>query len=1101
MRFNLSEWALRNRSLVLYAMIVVALAGALSYLQLGRSEDPPFTFKAMVVRTLWPGATADEVARQVTERIEKTLMETGDYEYIRAYSRPGESQVIFAARDSMRSGEIPDLWYQVRKKVGDIRQTLPEGVVGPFFNDEFGDTFGNIYALTGEGFDYAVLKDYADRIQLELQRLDDVGKVELIGLQDEKIWIEVDNTRLATLGIPLQAVREALAQQNAVVPAGFFETPTDRVQLRVDGGFGSVEQIREFPIRAGDRTIRLGDIATVQRGFADPAAPKMRFMGEDAIGIGVSMHAGGDILRLGQALEREFARLQEGLPAGMSLRKVADQPAAVDESIGEFVRVLAEAVAIVLLVSFFSLGFRTGLVVAVSIPLVLAMTFVAMDWFGVGLHKISLGALVLALGLMVDDAIIAVEMMAIKMEQGYDRFRAAGFAWTNTAFPMLTGTLVTAAGFLPIATAASSTGEYTRSLFQVVTIALLVSWIAAVLFIPWLGDRMLPDMAGREAPPPLLQRLATRLTRLRARGGARSPHAEAVHTARATEPRETAAQQARARAEASTGASAAPNLHAPHDPYQTRFYRRFRGLLDWTLVHRGWVIGATAAAFVLSLAMFRFVPQQFFPDSVRPELMVDMELAEGSSLRATEAQARRLETMLAMREDIDNHVAYIGTGSPRFYLPLDQQLPQANFAQFVVRAGDLEARETLRTWLIDEVAPRFPDLQLRVTRLENGPPVGYPVQFRVSGEHVERVRAIAGEVAAQVRENPHVANVNLDWSEPSKVVRLVIDQDRARALGISSQQVAQFLSGSLSGLQVSTYREDNELIGILLRGPEDERARLDLLGSLAIPGAGGQPVPLSQVATLEYAFEDGIIWHRDRLPTVTVRADIRDATTPPSVVAQILPTLGDIRAALPPGYRLETGGTVEDSARGQDSIKAGLPLFLFVVVTLLMLQLRSLSRTALVLLTAPLGLVGVTLFLLVFRVPFGFVAMLGTIALAGMIMRNSVILVDQIEQDIAAGHPRWDAVVDATVRRFRPIVLTALAAILAMIPLSRSVFFGPMAVAIMGGLTVATVLTLVFLPALYAAWFKVRRDEPGRPGPGQPGAGDAGPLPAAAPPA
>ncbi|HRO26713.1 MAG TPA: efflux RND transporter permease subunit [Luteimonas sp.] len=1041
MRFNLSVWALRNRSLVLYAMLVVAVAGALSYLQLGRSEDPPFTFKAMVIQTSWPGATAGEVARQVTERIEKKLMETGDYEYIRSYSRPGESMVIFAARDSMRSKDVPGLWYEVRKKVGDIRGTLPEGVVGPFFNDEFGDTFGNIYALTGEGFDYAVLKDYADRIQLQLQRVPDVGKVELIGLQDEKVWIEVSNTKLATLGIPLLSVREALAQQNAVTPAGFFETPSDRVQLRVEGAFASVDEIRAFPVRAGDRTVRLGDIATVTRGFADPAAPRMRFMGEDAIGLGVSMHEGGDILRLGKTLEQEFARLQRSLPAGMELRKVADQPAAVDESIDEFMRVLAEAVTIVLLVSFFSLGFRTGLVVAVSIPLVLAMTFTVMAWFGVGLHKISLGALVLALGLMVDDAIIAVEMMAIKMEQGHDRVTAAGYAWSHTAFPMLTGTLVTAAGFLPIATAASSTGEYTRSLFEVVTIALLVSWVAAVLFIPWLGDKMLPDFAKQRGKPSLWSRLRASST------------------------------------PASEGGSASASSVA-HDPYQRPFYLRFRRLLDWSLRHRWLVIGATAATFALSLAMFRFVPQQFFPDSVRPELMVDMELAEGSSLRATEAQARRLEEMLAGREGIDNHVAYVGTGSPRFYLPLDQQLPQANFAQFVVRASDLDARESLRDWLLDEVAPRFPELQLRVTRLENGPPVGYPLQFRVSGEHVEQVRALAGQVAAQVRANPHVANVNLDWDEPSKVVRLRVDQDRARVLGISSQHVAQFLSGSLSGLRVSTYREDNELIGVLLRGTGDERSRLDLLGSIAVPLAGGQSVPLSQVAVIEHGFEDGIIWHRDRLPTITVRADIRDGLTPPTVVAQILPTLDGIRAALPEGYLLETGGTVEDSARGQDSIKAGLPLFLFVVVTLLMLQLRSLSRTALVLLTAPLGLIGVTLFLLVFRVPFGFVAMLGTIALAGMIMRNSVILVDQIEQDIAAGQARWDAVIDATVRRFRPIVLTALAAILAMIPLSRSAFFGPMAVAIMGGLTVATVLTLLFLPALYAAWFKVRRDEP-----------------------
>ena len=1045
-RFNLSEWALANRGLVLYAMLVVAIVGAWSYMRLGQSEDPPFTFKAMVIRTVWPGATAEEVARQVTERIEKKLMETGDYEFIRSYSRPGESQIVFMARDSMRSQEIPALWYQVRKKVGDIRATLPADVIGPFFNDEFGDTFGNIYALTGAGFDYAVLKDYADRLQLQLQRVPDVGKVELIGLQDEKIWIEISNTRLATLGIPLAAVQDALAQQNAVAPAGFYETGSERVQLRVDGAFDSVDAIRAFPIRAGDRTIRLDDVATVRRGFADPAAPRMRFMGEDAIGIAVSMHDGGDILRLGRTLETEFARLEQTLPAGMQLRRVADQPQAVRDSVGEFVKVLAEAVVIVLLVSFVSLGFRTGLVVAVSIPLVLAMTFAVMHYFGIGLHKISLGALVLALGLMVDDAIIAVEMMAIRMEQGYSRLKAAAFAWTSTAFPMLTGTLVTAAGFLPIATAASSTGEYTRSLFQVVTIALVVSWIAAVLFIPYLGEKMLPDLANPQPPKP--GSLAARVRAWRERAADRHP------------------------AFADMLAPKPVGAH-DHDPYQRPFYRRFRRWLEWSLSHRWLVIGATAGMLVASVLLFRFVPQQFFPDSTRLELMVDLELAEGSSLRATQAQAERLEAMLEGRPGVANYVAYVGTGSPRFYLPLDQQLPQANFAQFVVMTTDPDAREQVRSWLIDDIAPRFPELQLRVTRLETGPPVGYPVQLRVSGEHVERVRAIAREVAERVRANPHTTNVNLDWDEPSKVVRLVIDQDRARALGVSSQQVAHFLSGSLSGLRVSVYREGNELVEMLMRGSGDERADLDMLGSLAVPTPSGQPVPVSQIATLEYGFEDGIIWHRDRLPTVTVRADIRDATTPPTVVAQILPTLDGIRAELPQGYLLETGGTLEDSERGQESIKAGLPLFLFVVVTLLMIQLRSLSRSLLVLLTAPLGLIGVTLFLLLFRVPFGFVAMLGTIALAGMIMRNSIILVDQIEQDIAAGHERWDAIIDATVRRFRPIVLTAAAAILAMIPLSRSVFFGPMAVAIMGGLTVATVLTLIFLPALYAAWFRV----------------------------
>ncbi len=1050
-RFNLSEWALGNRPLVLFAMLAFAIIGAWSYKHLGQSEDPPFTFKVMVVRTNWPGATAEQVSRQVTEPIEKALLNTGQYEFIRSYSRPGESQVIFVARDSLRSKAIPDLWYQVRKRVGDIKPTLPREIVGPFFNDEFGDTFGNIYALTGQGFDYAVMRDYADRIQLELQRVPDVGKIELEGLQDEKVWIELSNTKLATLGVSLQQVQQALADQNAIAATSFFETPTDRVQLRVTGQFQSVEDIRSFPIQAGDRTVHLGDIAEIKRGFADPASPKMRFMGEDAIGIAVAMKDGGDILKLGSTLDAEFERLQKTLPAGMQLRKVSDQPHAVEESVGEFVQVLTEAVVIVLLVSFFSLGLRTGLVVGVTIPLVLAMTFFVMHYFGIGLHKISLGALVLALGLLVDDAIIAVEMMATKMEQGYDRLRAASFAWESTAFPMLTGTLITAAGFLPIATAASSTGEYTRSLFQVVTIALVVSWIAAVLFIPYLGDKMLPDLFNPQPPKP--ESLAGRWHARRLQWADRHP---------------------------AFARWIAPKVHAhDHDPYQRPFYVRFRRFLDVCLRHRWWVIAATAALFVFSLLIFRFVPQQFFPDSTRPELMVDIELAEGASLQATQAQAAKLEKLLKDREGISNYVAYVGTGSPRFYLPLDQQLPATNFSQFVVLTENTKAREATRDWLLKDVIPQFPDVQMRVTRLENGPPVGYPVQMRISGEHIEQVQAIARQVEAKVRANPHVMNVNLDWSEPSKVVRLVIDQDRARALGVSSAQVSQLLGTSLSGMSVSTYREGNRLIEMLLRGPDNERVRLDMLGSLAIPTSSGTSVTLSQVARLEYVFEDGIIWHRNRLPTVTVRADIADAKQPLDVVQQILPTLEEIRAGLPSGYLLETGGTVEDSTRGQDSIKAGMPLFLIVVATLLMLQLRSFSRAAMVLVTAPLGIIGATLFLLLFRAPFGFVALLGTIALAGMIMRNSVILIDQIQQDIDAGHDRWHAIIDATVRRFRPIVLTALAAVLAMIPLSRSAFYGSMAISIMGGLIVGTVLTLVFLPALYAAWFRVKPDEAG----------------------
>ncbi|MHA6163949.1 efflux RND transporter permease subunit [Pseudomonas sichuanensis] len=1021
MGFNLSAWALRNRQIVLFLMILLAAIGAMSYTKLGQSEDPPFTFKAMVIRTLWPGATAEEVSRQVTERIEKKLMETGEYEKIVSFSRPGESQVTFMARDSLHSKDIPELWYQIRKKVADIKHTLPPEAQGPFFNDEFGTTFGNIYALTGEGFDYAVLKDYADRIQIQLQRVKDVGKVELIGLQDEKIWIELSNVKLATLGVPLAAVQQALREQNAVSTAGFFETPSERLQLRVSGRFDSVEQIRQFPIRVGDRTFRIGDVAEVQRGFNDPPAPRMRFMGEDAIGLAVSMKDGGDILVLGKALEGEFARLAEGLPAGMQLRKVSDQPAAVKAGVGEFVQVLVEALAIVLLVSFFSLGLRTGLVVALAIPLVLAMTFALMHYFGIGLHKISLGALVLALGLLVDDAIIAVEMMAIKMEQGYDRLKAASYAWTSTAFPMLTGTLITAAGFLPIATAASSTGEYTRSIFQVVTIALLTSWVAAVVFVPYLGERLLPDLAK-------------------------------LHAAR----------------HGSDG-------HAP-DPYATPFYQRVRRVVEWCVRRRKTVILLTIAAFVGSILLFRFVPQQFFPASGRPELMVDLKLAEGASLNNTAERVKQLEALLKQQDGIDNYVAYVGTGSPRFYLPLDQQLPAASFAQFVVLAKSLEDRERLRSWLIATLDEQFPDLRSRVTRLENGPPVGYPVQFRITGEHIEKVRALAREVAAKVRENPHVVNVHLDWEEPSKAVYLDIDQDRARALGVSTAHLSSFLQSSLTGSTVSQYREDNELIEILLRGTPEERRELGNLGSLALPTDNGPSVALSQVATLEYGFEEGIIWHRNRLPTVTVRADIYDKEQPATLVKQIQPTLQQIKAQLPDGYLLEVGGTVEDSERGQRSVNAGMPLFIVVVLSLLMIQLRSFSRMFMVFLTAPLGLIGVTLFLLVFRQPFGFVAMLGTIALAGMIMRNSVILVDQIEQDIAAGMQRWQAIIEATVRRFRPIVLTALAAVLAMIPLSRSVFYGPMAVAIMGGLIVATVLTLLFLPALYAAWFRVRKD-------------------------
>ncbi|EJB8463725.1 efflux RND transporter permease subunit [Acinetobacter baumannii] len=1039
MKFNLSEWALNNKGIVLYFMLLLGIIGAISYSKLSQSEDPPFTFKVMVVQTYWPGATAKEVSTLVTDRIEKELMTTGQYDKIMAYSRPGESMVTFVAKDSLTSAQIPDVWYNVRKKVNDIRHELPSGVQGPFFNDEFGDTFGNIYVLTGKDFDYALLKEYADRLQLQLQRVKDVGKVELIGLQDQKIWIEISNTKAVQLGIPVSAIQEALQKQNSMASAGFFETGTDRIQIRVSGQLQSVDDIKKMPLLVGDKTIQLGDVADVYRGFSQPAQPRMRFMGDNGIGIAVSMRKGGDIIALGKNLETEFAQLQKTLPLGMKLQKVSDQPVAVQRSIHEFVKVLAEAVIIVLLVSFFSLGFRTGLVVAFSIPLVLAMTFAGMNLFDVGLHKISLGALILALGLLVDDAIIAVEMMAIKMEQGYSRIKAAGFAWKTTAFPMLTGTLITAAGFLPIATAQSSTGEYTRSIFQVVTIALLVSWVAAVLFVPYLGEKLLPDFTKTGHQAPWYVRLWARVTK--------KPQPQTV----------------------------AISQDHHYDPYQSSFYLRFRKMVEFCVTYRKTVIATTVGIFVLSVLMFKMVPQQFFPPSNRAEILVDLKLEEGASLTATEQAVKKVEQFLSKQKGIDNYVAYVGTGSPRFYLPLDQQLPQASFAQFVVLASSLDDRDEIRRSLETQIKQLLPQVRTRVSLLENGPPVGYPLQYRVSGEDLNLVRKEAQQVARVISENPNTTNVHLDWGEPSKIISIQIDQDRARQMGVSSLDLANFLNASITGSAIEQYREKRELIEIRLRGDKAERVEVASLASLAVPTANGTTVPLAQIAKIEYKFEDGLIWHRNRLPTITVRADIRTNLQPATVVGELAESMDKLRAELPSGYLIEVGGTVEESARGQSSVNAGMPLFLAVVMTLLMVQLKSLSRATIVFLTAPLGLIGVVLFLLLFNKPFGFVAMLGTIALSGMIMRNSLILIDQIEQDRQAGHPTWEAIIDATVRRFRPIILTALAAVLAMIPLSRSIFFGPMAVAIMGGLIVATLLTLFFLPALYAAWFKVKK--------------------------
>jgi len=1038
-RFNLSEWALRHRSIVLFAIIVFAVAGFLAYERLGQSEDPPFTFRVMVVKTNWAGASALEVEQQVTDRIERKLQEVANIDWVRSYSKPGESLVLFALKDSAPLASVPEAFDRVRKKIGDIRNQLPAGIQGPFFNDEFGDTYTNIYALTGDGFGYRQLKEYGDRMRAELLRVPGVAKVDFIGEQEEKVFIELSNAKLATLGVEPAQIIETLARQNAVAAAGVFDTATDRIFVRASGAFDSVDAIRDISIRANNRVFRLGDIATVKRGYVDPPQQKMRWHGREALGLGVTMVKGGDVIELGHSVERVAARVQAQLPVGVELAQVASMPRAVQTSINQFLRALTEAVLIVLAVSLVSLGLRTGLVVAVSIPLVLAVTFLCMWLFDIGLHKISLGALILSLGLLVDDAIIAVEMMAIKLEQGFDRFSAASFAYTSTAFPMLTGTLVTVAGFLPIAIAKSSTGEYTRSIFQVSAIALIASWVVAVVVIPYLGYKMLPDFS-KPRPAPLWQRLLARMR------GRPTPAMIAAH-------------------------------HGDTEAvYRTPFYNRLRRTIAWCVDHRKLVLVGTLAIFVGALALFRFVPQQFFPASSRMELLVDVRLPEGSSFAASLDATKRLEAILEKDPGIESFVSYVGIGSPRFYLPLDQQLQQASFAQVVVLAESIEAREQVRTRVLDLFATDFPELRGRVSRLENGPPVGFPVQFRVSGENVATVRALAQKVADVLRRDPGTDQVQFDWDEPSKVIRVVIDQNKARVLGISSQELATFLNNSLSGYSVTYYREADKRIEVVLRGAAEERAKMSFLKDLAMPTRGGRAVPITQIADIKYDLEPGIVWRRNQLPTITVRSDVRGNEQGPDVAARIERNLSALRAELPLGYHVEIGGAIEDSARGQRSIAAGMPLLVIVVLSLLMIQLQSFARVFMVVLTAPLGLIGVVLALLAFGKPFGFVALLGTIALAGIIMRNSVILVDQIDQDIAAGQSQWDAVVGATVRRFRPIVLTAAAAVLALIPLVRSDFFGPMAVAMMGGITFATVLTLLFLPALYAQWFGVRME-------------------------
>jgi multidrug efflux pump len=1021
--FNLSRWALEHIPLTRYLMAVLLIGGMLSYARLGQDEDPPFTFRAMVVRATWPGATALQMAEQVADKLEKKLQETPYIDKIRSYSKPGETTIILQLRESTPPKETAASWYQVRKKIGDIRATLPAGVNGPYFNDEFGDTYGSIVALSGEGFTYAEVKDYADFVRQQLLRVKSVAKVELFGVQDERITIEFSQKKFAQLGITMDSVVAQLAAQNSVEGTGILVTPTDNLQVRVTGALMTVKDLQELDLRANGTSFKLGDFATVRREYRDPPQDKMRFNGKDVIGLGISMEKGGNIIELGKSLDSTLAAVTVKLPVGVELSRVADQPKAVIASVSEFLNTLVEAVLIVLAVSFLALGLHTkpfrldirpGLVVGLTIPLVLAITFLFMRILDIDLHKISLGALIIALGLLVDDAIIAVEMMVRKMEEGFSRFDAATFAYTSTAMPMLTGTLITAAGFLPIGLAKSAAGEYTFSMFSVNALALLISWLVAVIFTPYIGYVLLKvkPVAGADAH---------------------------------------------------------------HELFNTPMYNRFRKTVNWCVEWRKTTILLTLVAFGLGVFGFKFIEQQFFPDSSRTELMVELWLPEGAAFRATEAQAKKFEAFILKQDGVESVTSYVGTGSPRFYLPLDQIFPQTNVSQIVVLAKDLKAREALRLKIVAIFKKDFPEVRGRVKLLPNGPPVPYPVQFRVTGTEVAKVRAIADQVKDIMRANPNAIGVNDNWNESVKVLRIDLDQEKMRAVGVTSQTVMRAANTLLSGSTVGQYRDGNRLIDIVIRQPVDERSTISALDQANIPTASGKSVPLSQLARARFVWEPGVIWREGREWAVTVQSDVADGIQGPTVSDQINPRLAKLRAGLPAGYKIDLAGAAADSGKAQESIAANVPLVIFIIFTLLMLQLHSFSRSLLVFLTGPLGVAGAAMALLLLQRPFGFVAQLGVIALFGMIIRNSVILIDQIEQDIAAGAAPWDAIVESAVRRCRPIILTAAAAVLAMIPLSRSVFWGPMAVAIMGGLIVATALTLLFLPALYAAWFRVKK--------------------------
>ncbi|SDT66437.1 efflux RND transporter permease subunit [Pseudomonas granadensis] len=1009
--FNLSEWALKHQSFVWYLMFVGLLMGVFSYFNLGREEDPSFTIKTMVIQTKWPGATQDETLKQVTDRIEKKLEELDSLDYVKSYTRPGESTVYVYLRDTTSAEDIPQIWYQVRKKIDDIRGQFPQGIQGPGFNDEFGDVFGSVYAFTADGLTMRQLRDYVEQARAEIRSVPGLGKIEMVGQQDETIYLNFSTRKLAALGIDQRQVVQSLQSQNAVTPAGVIEAGPERISVRTSGQFASEKDLAEVNLKLNDRFYRLADIADIRRGYVDPATPEFRFDGKPAIGLAIAMQKGGNVQEFGKALHERIDQLIADLPVGVGVHTVSDQAVVVEEAVGGFTSALFEAVIIVLVVSFISLGVRAGLVVACSIPLVLAMVFVFMEYSGITMQRISLGALIIALGLLVDDAMITVEMMVTRLEMGETKEQAATFAYTSTAFPMLTGTLVTVAGFVPIGLNASSAGEYTFTLFAVIAVAMIVSWVVAVFFAPVIGVHILSDKVKA------------------------------------------------------------------HDAEPGRIGRAFNGGLLWAMRNRWWAIGVTVLLFVLAVFCMRFVQNQFFPASDRPEILVDLNLPQNASIDETRKAVDKLEATLKGDSDIVRWSTYIGQGAIRFYLPLDQQLQNPYYAQLVIVSKDFEAREALSQRLRERLHKDFVGIGSYVQALEMGPPVGRPIQYRVSGKDVDQVRKHAIDLATELDKNPHIGEIIYDWNEPGKVLRVDIAQDKARQLGLSSEDVANLMNSIVSGSPLTQVDDDIYLINVVGRAVDSERGTPETLQNLQIVTPSGTSIPLLAFATVRYELEQPLVWRRDRLPTITIKASVRDEIQPTDLVKLLKPSIDAFASKLPVGYKVATGGTVEESGKAQGPIAKVLPLMLFLMATFLMIQLHSVQKMFLVASVAPLGLIGVVLALVPTGTPMGFVAILGILALIGIIIRNSVILVTQIDEFEQKGYAPWDAVVEATEHRRRPILLTAAAASMGMIPIAREVFWGPMAYAMIGGIVVATLLTLLFLPALYVAWYKIREPQ------------------------